>query len=205
MGGSFDRAFHRPRCSDHRGCIPGAPSTLRLTGAMRGVRWLSGIWRGASFSLKFAAVILVAGVALAVVPLMLAEASARAQAESSAADSVSIAANLIDGQRASLDASSPESAARSPPTATWLSRPRWRRRSRGNVGDRHRRPARGRAARRRCHRRAGNEPDCAASVTPIVSAVSARPRPRWRRGGTRGSWPPRPSREPPRRCSLPDR
>jgi hypothetical protein len=32
---------------------------------MRGVRWLSGIWRGASFSLKFAAVILVAGMATA--------------------------------------------------------------------------------------------------------------------------------------------
>lgn len=69
---------------------------------MRGVRWLSGIWRGASFSLKFAMVILVAGVAIAAVPLMLAEASARAQAESSAADSVSIAVSLIDGQRASL-------------------------------------------------------------------------------------------------------
>jgi diguanylate cyclase (GGDEF)-like protein len=69
---------------------------------MRGVRWLSGIWRGASFSLKFATVILVAGVAIAAVTLMLAEASARAQAESSAADSVSIAASLIDGQRASL-------------------------------------------------------------------------------------------------------
>jgi hypothetical protein len=63
---------------------------------------LSGIWRGASFSLKFATVILVAGVAIAAVTLMLAEASARAQAESSAADSVSIAASLIDGQRASL-------------------------------------------------------------------------------------------------------
>jgi diguanylate cyclase (GGDEF)-like protein len=69
---------------------------------MRGVIRLPGIWRGASFSLKFAAVILVAGVAIAVVPLMLAEASARTQAESSAAQRVSIAANLIDGQRASL-------------------------------------------------------------------------------------------------------
>ena len=69
---------------------------------MRGVRWLRGIWRDASFSLKFAAVIMVAGAAIAVVPLMLAEASARAQAESSAADRVSIAASLIDGQRASL-------------------------------------------------------------------------------------------------------
>ncbi len=69
---------------------------------MRGVRWLTGIWRGASFSLKFAAVILVAGMTIAVVPLMLAEASARTQAENSAADRVSIAANLIDGQRSSL-------------------------------------------------------------------------------------------------------
>ena len=69
---------------------------------MRGVRRLSGIWRGASFSLKFAAVILVAGVTIAVVPLMLAEASARTQAESSAADRVSVASNLIAGQRASL-------------------------------------------------------------------------------------------------------
>ena len=58
----------------------------------------------ASFSLKFAAVILVAGATIAVVPLMLAEASARTQAENSAADRVSIAANLIDGQRASLAA-----------------------------------------------------------------------------------------------------
>jgi diguanylate cyclase (GGDEF)-like protein len=70
---------------------------------MRGVRRLLGIWRGASFSLKFAAVILVAGVTIAMVPLMLAEASARTQAENSAAQRVSIAANLIDGQRASLE------------------------------------------------------------------------------------------------------
>jgi diguanylate cyclase (GGDEF)-like protein len=63
---------------------------------------LSGIWRGASFSLKFAAVILVAGLTIAVVPLMLAAASTRSQAENSAAVRVSIASNLIDGQRASL-------------------------------------------------------------------------------------------------------
>src|ERR1700730_9027009 len=69
---------------------------------MRGVRGLNGIWRGASFSWKFAAVILVAGVTIAVVPLMLADASARTQAENSAADRVSIASNLINGQRASL-------------------------------------------------------------------------------------------------------
>ena len=47
-------------------------------------------------------VIFVAGLTIAVVPLMLAEASARTQSENSAADRASIAANLIDGQRASL-------------------------------------------------------------------------------------------------------
>ncbi len=69
---------------------------------MRGVRRLTGIWRGASFSWKFSAVILVAGVTIAMVPLMLAEASARSQAEDNAANKVSIAASLIEGQRASL-------------------------------------------------------------------------------------------------------
>jgi two-component system cell cycle response regulator len=69
---------------------------------MRGVRRVGGIWRGASFSLKFATVIFVAGLTIAVVPLMLAESSARAQSENSAADRASIAANLIVGQRASL-------------------------------------------------------------------------------------------------------
>jgi diguanylate cyclase (GGDEF)-like protein len=63
---------------------------------------LSNAWRGASFSLKFAAVILVAGAAVAVVPFLLAEASGRSQAESNAADKVAIAYNLIQGQRESL-------------------------------------------------------------------------------------------------------
>jgi len=52
--------------------------------------------------LKFAAVIFVAGLTIAFVPLMLAESSARTQSENSAADRASIAANLINGQRASL-------------------------------------------------------------------------------------------------------
>jgi diguanylate cyclase (GGDEF)-like protein len=69
---------------------------------MRGVRRLNGIWRGASFSIKFATVILVAGVAIAMVPLMLAMASARTDAENTTADRVSIASNLIGGQRESL-------------------------------------------------------------------------------------------------------
>jgi two-component system, cell cycle response regulator len=71
---------------------------------MRGVRWLGGVWRGASFSLKFAAVILVAGATVAVVPLVLAESSATTLAENSAADKVGIASSLIQGQRTSLDA-----------------------------------------------------------------------------------------------------
>ena len=71
---------------------------------MRQVRRLTGIWRGASFSLKFAAVILIAGAIIAAVPLLLAEASTRSQAEAGAADKVGIATNLIEGQRESLDA-----------------------------------------------------------------------------------------------------
>ena len=69
---------------------------------MRGVRRLTGAWRGASFSLKFAAVILVAGVAVAIVPFLLAESTTRSQAENSAADKVGVAYNLIQGQRESL-------------------------------------------------------------------------------------------------------
>jgi diguanylate cyclase (GGDEF)-like protein len=63
---------------------------------------LTGAWRGASFSLKFAAVILVAGVAVAIVPFLLAESTSRSQAENGAADKVGVAYNLIQGQRESL-------------------------------------------------------------------------------------------------------
>ena len=69
---------------------------------MRGIGRLTGAWRGASFSLKFAAVILVAGATVAVVPFLLAESNNRNQAENSAADKVGIASNLIAGQRTSL-------------------------------------------------------------------------------------------------------
>lgn len=65
---------------------------------------MAGTWRRASFSLKFVAVILVAGATVAVVPFVLAEANGRTQAENSAADKVGIAANLIRGQRESLSA-----------------------------------------------------------------------------------------------------
>jgi diguanylate cyclase (GGDEF)-like protein len=71
---------------------------------MRGIGRLTGAWRRASFSLKFAAVILVAGATVAVVPFLLAESNNRSQAEGSAADKVGIASNLIAGQRTSLDA-----------------------------------------------------------------------------------------------------
>jgi diguanylate cyclase (GGDEF)-like protein len=49
-------------------------------------------------------VILVAGVAVAIVPFLLADATSRSQAENSAADKVGVAYNLIQGQRESLHA-----------------------------------------------------------------------------------------------------
>src|SRR5579863_264419 len=70
---------------------------------IRGIRWVAGAWRGASFSLKFAAVILVAGATVAVVPYFLAQANSGTQAENSAADKIGVASNLIGGQRAALD------------------------------------------------------------------------------------------------------
>ena len=69
---------------------------------MRGVRWVAGAWRGASFSLKFAAVIFVAGATVAVVPYFLAQANTSTQAENSAADKIGVASNLIAGQRSAL-------------------------------------------------------------------------------------------------------
>jgi two-component system cell cycle response regulator len=71
---------------------------------MRGVRRFTGAVRSASFSMKFAAVILVAGSTIAVVPLLLADSNTRSLAEHSAANKIGIAANLISGQRASLAA-----------------------------------------------------------------------------------------------------
>jgi diguanylate cyclase (GGDEF)-like protein len=76
---------------------------LGLNRAMRGIRSVAGAWRGASFSLKFAAVIFVAGATVAVVPFLLAQANSRTQAENSAADKIGVASNLIGGQRAALD------------------------------------------------------------------------------------------------------
>src|SRR3982074_1211929 len=46
---------------------------------------------------------LIAGIVIAVVPLLLAQANTRGQAAERAADKVGIAANLIQGQRESLD------------------------------------------------------------------------------------------------------
>src|ERR1700736_2975778 len=70
---------------------------------MRLVKWLAVGWRRASFSTKFAAVILIAGATIAVVPLLLAQANTRSEAVNRAADKVGVAANLIQGQRSSLD------------------------------------------------------------------------------------------------------
>ena len=67
------------------------------------VRWLAAGWRRLSFSTKFAAVILIAGGTIAVVPLLLAQANTRSEAINRAADKVGVAANLIQGQRSSLE------------------------------------------------------------------------------------------------------
>src|ERR1700730_15211968 len=70
---------------------------------MRPLRTLTGIWRRASFSIKFAAVIMVAGVAIAIVPLQIASSNTRQQAIDRAADKAGVAGNLIENQRTSLD------------------------------------------------------------------------------------------------------
>ena len=71
---------------------------------MRVLRWLTGVWRGASFSIKFAIVILIAGTIIAVVPLLTAQADTRSEAVDRAADKAGVAGNLITGQRQSLTA-----------------------------------------------------------------------------------------------------
>src|SRR6202162_837623 len=101
MSSRCRRSWWPRRSRSPRWSSSGAPTKAPI---MRGVRWLTGAWRGASFSLKFAAVILVAGVAVAIVPFLLAEATSRSQAENSAADKVDVAYNLIQGQRESLHA-----------------------------------------------------------------------------------------------------
>lgn len=68
------------------------------------LRRLTGVWRGASFSIKFAIVILVAGTIIAVVPFLTAQADTRIQAADRASDKAGVAGNLIAGQRSSLAA-----------------------------------------------------------------------------------------------------
>ncbi|HEX6539426.1 MAG TPA: diguanylate cyclase [Candidatus Dormibacteraeota bacterium] len=63
---------------------------------------LAGFWRSASFSAKFATVILIAGLIMAAVPLWLTQNATSSQALDRAADKAGVAANLIQQQRAAL-------------------------------------------------------------------------------------------------------
>ena len=62
------------------------------------------VWRRASFSVKFAAVILIAGAVMSIVPFWLAQNATRSQAIDRAADKAGVAANLVQQQRQSLAA-----------------------------------------------------------------------------------------------------
>ena len=63
---------------------------------------IAGLWRRASFSIKFATVILIAGLVMAAVPLWLTQNATNSQALDRAADKAGVAANLIKQQRAAL-------------------------------------------------------------------------------------------------------
>ena len=63
---------------------------------------IAAFWRRASFSAKFAAVILIAGLVMAAVPLWLSSSATNSQALDRAADKAGIAANLIQQQRDAL-------------------------------------------------------------------------------------------------------
>ena len=67
-----------------------------------GHRRLTTLWRRTSFSFKFAAVLAVAVVLIAVVPLVLANSEAHTEALDRAADKAGIAQNLVQEQRDSL-------------------------------------------------------------------------------------------------------
>jgi diguanylate cyclase (GGDEF)-like protein len=66
------------------------------------LRWIPLAWSRLGFSVKLAAIIAVAGVLIAIIPLSLASRDNRIQATLRAADKAGIVANLIAGQQASL-------------------------------------------------------------------------------------------------------
>ena len=70
--------------------------------ASRALPSLTSVWRRSSFSIKFAVIIVVAGVVMSIVPFWLTHNDSRNQAVDRAADKVGIAANLIEEQRQSL-------------------------------------------------------------------------------------------------------
>ena len=69
----------------------------------RGIpRSLAAVWRRSSFSVKFAAVLLITGLVISAVPLWLSQNATNAQALDRAADKAGVAANLIQQQHAAL-------------------------------------------------------------------------------------------------------
>jgi diguanylate cyclase (GGDEF)-like protein len=69
---------------------------------VRGGGWIPPVWTRLSFSVKFAFIIAVAGVLIAVIPLALASRDNSMQATERAADKAGIVVNLIAGQQHSL-------------------------------------------------------------------------------------------------------
>jgi diguanylate cyclase (GGDEF)-like protein len=63
---------------------------------------VTGIWTGLNFSVKFGAILALAGVLIAIIPLSLASRENRIQATQRATDKAGIVANLIAGQQTSL-------------------------------------------------------------------------------------------------------
>jgi len=71
---------------------------------LRALRVIGAGWRRASFSTKFALVILIAGAVMSLVPFWLAQSNTRTQAVDRATDKAGVAANLIQQQRQALTA-----------------------------------------------------------------------------------------------------
>ena len=63
---------------------------------------MAAVWRRSSFSVKFAAVLLITGLVISIVPLWLSQNATNSQALDRAADKAGVAANLIQQQRSAL-------------------------------------------------------------------------------------------------------
>jgi diguanylate cyclase (GGDEF)-like protein len=94
-----------PRRDGTGGRTSGACERPALNPTARGVKRLlrvARLWTGLNFSVKFGAILAVAGVLIAIIPLSLASRENRIQATQRATDKAGIVANLIAGQQKSL-------------------------------------------------------------------------------------------------------